>query len=225
MRARATARRLAMIEVPLDDLKKAAKSAGVTVNNAFLAAVTGGLRRYHEHHEQSVDTLRVVMPINLRPGHDTDWGNKITLLRLVVPAGERNPVNRMRLLDRVTLAARQEPSLPVTGAIAGALNLLPVSYVGGILKHADFVASNVPGPPVPVYVAGAKVTGFFAFGPTIGTALNTTLFSYAGRCHIGINIDTVAVPDPDLMLACLREGFAEITDLAAAVSVTGRSAS
>ena len=215
MRDRATARRLAMIEVALDDLKKAAKSADVTVNNAFLAAVTGGLRRYHKHHGQSVDTLRVVMPINLRAGHDTDWGNKITLLRLIVPAGEQNPVSRMRLLDRVTSAARQEPSLPVTGAIAGALNLLPVGYVGGILKRADFVASNVPGTPVPVYVAGAKVTGFFAFGPTIGTALNTTLFSYAGRCHIGINIDTVAVPDPDLMLACLSEGFAEITDLAA----------
>ena len=120
----------------------------------------------------------------------------------------------MRLIDRVTQAARSEPSLPVTGAIAGALNLLPVGYVGGILKHADFLASNVSGMPVPVYVAGSKVTGFFAFGPTIGSALNTTLFSYAGRCDIGINIDTAAVPDPDLMLACLREGFAEITAVA-----------
>jgi diacylglycerol O-acyltransferase / wax synthase len=218
MRERATARRLAMIEVPLDDLKKAAKSADVTVNNAFLAAVTGGLRRYHERHDRVVEALRVVMPISLREGHDTDWGNKITLLRLIVPAGERHPVTRMHLLHRATLAARQEPSLPVTGAIAGALNLLPVGYVGGILKHADFLASNVPGMPVPVYVAGSKVTGFYAFGPTIGTALNTTLFSYAGRCHIGVNIDTAAVPDPDLMLACLSEGFAEITDVAGPVA-------
>lgn len=213
MRDRATGRRLAMIELPLRDLKKAAKSAGVTANNAYLAAVTGGLRRYHEHHGQAVESLRVVMPISLRSGPDLDWGNKITLLRLIVPTGERDPAARMRLIDRVTLAAREEPSLPVTGAIAGALNLLPVGYVGGILKHADFVASNVPGPPVPVYVAGSKVTGFFAFGPTIGTALNITMFSYAGRCYIGVNIDTTAVPDPDLMLACLSEGFAEITSV------------
>jgi diacylglycerol O-acyltransferase len=217
MRERATARRLAMMEVPLDDLKTAAKSVGVTVNDAYLAAVTGGLRRYHERHDRAVGGLRAVMPINLRAEHDTDWGNKITLLRLIVPAGEPHPVARMRLLHRVTQAAREEPSLPVTGAIAGALNLLPVGYVGGILKHADFVASNVPGPPVPVYFAGAQVTGFFTFGPTIGTALNTTLFSYAGRCHVGINIDTAAVPDPDLMLACLSEGFAEITDPSAAL--------
>jgi diacylglycerol O-acyltransferase / wax synthase len=214
MRERATARRLAMIEFPLDDLKKAAKSADVTVNNAFLAAVTGGLRGYHERNGYAVESLRAVMPISLRAGDDTDWGNKITLLRLIVPAGERNPVARMHLLHRVTLAAREEPSLPVTGAIAGALNLLPVGYVGGILKHADFLASNVPGIPVPVYLAGSMVTGFFPFGPTIGTSLNTTLLSYAGRCHIGVNIDTAAVPDPDLMLACLNEGFAEVTAVA-----------
>ena len=214
MRERATARRLATIELPVDDLKKAGTSVGMTVNDAYLAAVTGGLRRYHERHGQAVESLRVVMPISLRTGPDLDWGNKITLLRLIVPAGERNLVARMRLIDRVTRAARSEPSLPVTGAIAGALNLLPVGYVGGILKHADFLASNVPGMPVPVYVTGSKVTGFFVFGPTVGSALNTTLFSYAGRCHIGINIDTAAVPDPDLMLACLREGFAEITAVA-----------
>ena len=214
MRERATERRLAMIEVPLDDLKQAAKTVGVTVNDAYLAAVTGGLRRYHERHGQPVESLRVVMPISLRAGPELGWGNKITLLRLIVPAREPDPVTRMLLVHRVAQAAREERSLPVTGAIAGALNLLPVGYVGGILKHADFLASNVPGMPVPVYVAGSKVTGFFAFGPTIGTALNTTLFSYAGRCHIGINIDTAAVPDPDLMLACLREGFAEITAVA-----------
>jgi hypothetical protein len=121
----------------------------------------------------------------------------------------------MRLLHRLTGAAREEPSLPVTGAIAGVLNMLPVGYVAGILKHADVVASNVPGVPRPVYVAGSKVTGMFAFGPTIGTSLNTTLLSYAGTCDIGINIDTAAVPDPQVLLACLQESAAEITALGA----------
>ena len=154
------------------------------------------------------------MPISLRTGQDTGWGNRITLQRLVVPVAEPDPATRMRLLHRATLAARQEPSLPVTGAIAGALNLLPVGYVGGILKHADFVASNVPGTPIPVYLARAKIIGLVVFGPTIGTALNTTLMCYAGRCGIGITIDTAAVPDPDVLVACLREGFAEVTALA-----------
>jgi diacylglycerol O-acyltransferase / wax synthase len=215
MRDRSTKRRLAMIEVPLDDLKTAAKTVGVTINDAYLAAVTGGLRRYHEQHGVAVGSLRAVMPISIRTDQDTGWGNRITLLRLAVPAGEPDPATRMRLLHCVGKAAREEPSLSVTGAIAGALNLLPVGYVGGILKHADFVASNLPGTPIPVYVAGGKVTGFFTFGPTIGTALNTTLLSYAGRCDIGINVDTASVPDPDVMFACLREGFGEVTALSA----------
>ncbi len=213
MRERATIRHLATMNASLDALKTAAKGVDGTVNDAFLAAVTGGLRRYHERHDVSVESLRAVVPINLRARDDTDWGNKITLQRLILPVGETDPDARMRTLHGVTETARREPSLPVTGAIAGTINMLPVGYVGGILKHVDFLASNVTGPPAPVYLARSKVTGVVAFGPTIGAALNITLVSYAGTCDIGINIDTAAVPDPDVMLACLQDGLAEITAL------------
>ena len=213
MRDRATTRHLAMIEVSLDALKKSAKTVGGTVNDAYLAAIAGGLRTYHERHGAAVDSLRALMPINLRAGKDANWGNRITLQRLIVPVGETDPAARMRALHRVAGAAREEPSLSVTETIAGALNMLPVGYVGGILKHVDFVASNVPGAPIPVYLAGSKVTGMFAFGPTIGASVNTTLMSYNGTCDIGINIDTAAVPDPDILIGCLRESLAEITAL------------
>ncbi|HXP20609.1 MAG TPA: wax ester/triacylglycerol synthase domain-containing protein [Streptosporangiaceae bacterium] len=215
MRDRAMTRRLATMEVPLEAMKLAARTVEGTVNDAYLASVTGGLRRYHERHGAVVGSLRVVMPINIRTEGETGWGNRITLQRLTVPVGEPDPAARMRLLHRVTGAARSEPSLPVTDAIAGALNMLPAGYVGGVLKHVDFLASNVPGPPVPIFVARSKITGFFAFGPTIGASLNTTLLSYGGTCDIGINIDTAAVPDPDVMIECLREGFAEIMALGA----------
>lgn len=211
MRERATTRHLAVMEVSLETLKAAAKAADGTVNDAYLAVVTGGLRRYHERHGTSAEFLRAVVPVNLRTRDDTGWGNKITLQRLILPVGEPDPGARMRVLHRVIHAARMEPSLPVTGLIAGTLNLLPVGYVGGLLKHVDFLASNVAGPPTPVYVAGGRVTGLHAFGPTIGASLNTTLLSYAGTCHIAINIDTAAVPDPDVLLACLAESLAEVT--------------
>ncbi|MGE5287060.1 MAG: wax ester/triacylglycerol synthase family O-acyltransferase [Micromonosporaceae bacterium] len=215
MRERAMTRHLATMQVSLDALKRAAKTVGGTVNDAYLAAITGGLRRYHERHDVTVGSLRAVMPINLRTEQDTGWGNRITLQRLTVPVRETDPATRMRLLHRVTEAARSEPSLPVTDAIAGALNMLPAGYVGGVLKHIDFVASNVPGTPVPIYLAGSKITDFFAFGPTIGASLNVTLISYGGTCDIGVNIDTAAVPDPDVLLACLQDSFAEITALGA----------
>ena len=216
MQDRSMTRHLAMMGVSLDALKNAAKIADGTVNDAYLAVVTGGLRRYHERHGTTVGYLRAVVPISLRGAQDDGWGNKITLMRLTVPAGEPDPAARMRLLHRITQAAREERSLPVTGAIAGALNMLPVGYVAAILKHADFVASNVPGVPMPVYVAGSKITGMSVFGPTIGTSLNTTLVSYVDTCDIGINIDTAAIPDPHVLVACLEESAAEITALAGA---------
>ena len=213
MRERATTRRLAMMEVSLDALKKAAKTVDGTVNDAYLAGIAGGLSQYHERHGTPVNSLRALMPINLRSLQDANFGNRITLQRLIVPVGEQDPAARMRALHPVARAARDEPSLSVTEAIAGALNTLPVGYVGGILKHVDFVASNVPSAPIPVYLAGSKVTGMFAFGPTIGASINTTLMSYDGTCDIGINIDTAAVPDPDVLLDCFRKSFAEITAL------------
>jgi diacylglycerol O-acyltransferase / wax synthase len=213
MRERAMTRQLAAMKIPLDALKKAAKTVDGTVNDAYLAGIAGGLHRYHERHGAAVDSLRALMPINLRARQDANWGNRITLQRLIVPVGEPDPAARMQILHRVAMAAREEPSLAVTEAIAGALNMLPVGYVGGILKHVDFVASNVPGAPVPVYLAGSKITGMFAFGPTIGASVNITLMSYDGACDIGVNIDTAAVPDPGVLMDCFREGFAEITAL------------
>ncbi len=213
MRERGMTRRLAIWEVSLEALTRAAKTAGGTLNDAYMAAVTGGLRRYHERHGVAVESLRAVMPISLRAQDEMGWGNRITLQRVTVPVGEPDPATRMRMLHRVTEVARNEPSLTVTDTIAEGLNLLPAGYVGGVLKHVDFLASNVPGIPVPVYLAGSKITGIFAFGPTIGAALNLTLLSYCGTCHVAVNIDTAAVPDPDTLLQCLRESFDEISVL------------
>ena len=109
---------------------------------------------------------------------------------------------------------KTDRSLPFTNVLAGTLNLLPRGYVGGMLKHIDFLASNVPGIPIPLYLAGAEVDAFYAFGPTIGAALNITLMSYCGTCFVGINIDTGAVPDPDVLMGCLQSGFDEVLAIA-----------
>lgn len=213
MRERAMTRHLAMLKLPLADLREAAAAVDATVNDAYLAAIAGGLRSYHHRHGAPVDSLRVTMPINLRAADDTEWGNRITLQRLTIPVEEADAAARMRAIHRITESIHDDPGLPATDLIAGALNLLPPAYVGGVLKHIDFLASNVPGSPIPIYLAGGEVTGFYAFGPTIGAALNLTLMSYQGVCNIGVNIDTAAVPDPDLLLDCLRDGFAEIRAL------------
>jgi diacylglycerol O-acyltransferase / wax synthase len=124
--------------------------------------------------------------------------------------GIADPSKRMAETRRRCESVKTDRSLPFTNAIAGTLNLLPRAYIGGMLKHVDFLASNVPGIRVPLYLAGAKVDRFYGFGPTIGAALNITLMSYAGTCCVGINVDTGAVPDPDVLVDCLQSGFDEV---------------
>jgi len=82
--------------------------------------------------------------------------------------------------------------------------------VGGMLKHVDFLASNVPGLPTTVWLAGARLEGFYPFGPTLGASANVTLMSYGDTCCIGVNVDTGAVADPELFVACLAAGFEEV---------------
>ena len=207
-------RHLFTLDVPLDRLRQAACAAEGTLNDAFLAAVAGGLRRYHERHGAEVGDLWVTLPISIRTDVDPLGGNRITLQRCTVPAGTADPVERMRAIGERVRRVRAEPALPITNQIAAGLNLLPPSYIGGILKHVDFLASNVPGPSFPIYLAGARMTGYYAFGPTIGASVNLTLLSYCGTCNIGVNVDTAAVPDPDVLAAALRDGFDEVLALA-----------
>jgi diacylglycerol O-acyltransferase / wax synthase len=201
-------------DVPLDELRAAADTAGVSVNDAFLAAITGGLRRYHQDHNAEVDRLRVTMPISMRTAEDAEGGNRITLVRFEAPVAVVDPVLRMREIQRLTTSVRHERALPWSETVAGALNLLPHSVTGEMLKHVDFLASNVPGFPDALYIGGAQLIGFYPFGPTTGAAVNVTLLSYRGTCHIGVNTDAGAVPDPDLLRKRLRQGFTEVVGAA-----------
>ena len=198
------------------NFKRASAAAAGSINDGFMAAVTGGLRRYHERHDTPVHGLRVTMPINIRTPADPMGGNRITLMRFVVPVAQPDPARRIADISGLCRAARGEPSLAYTNAIAGTFNLLPPAAVASMLKHVDFVASNVPGFTTAVYLAGARVERYVAFGPTIGASLNVTLLSYCGRCCAGVTVDTAAVPDPDVLVECLREGFNEVLALGAA---------
>lgn len=214
MRGRGLDRDLELLSVELADLKRAARTVHGSVNDAFLAGVTGGLRRYHEQHDVSPEQLRMTLPISIREPDDPAASNRITLLRLPLPVALADPRARMRVIGRACRKARREPSLAFTDAIASGLNVLPGALVGAMLKRIDFLASDVRGPAEPVYLAGAKVTSYCAFGPTMGSAANLTLLSYAGTCHVGVNLDSAAVPDRTVFMACLRAGFAEVLALA-----------
>lgn len=214
---RGLGRRLDTLEVGLDDLRRAAKVVNGSVNDAFVAAVVGGLSRYHARHGVAVSELRMTLPINLRTASDGAGGNQFAPVRFAVPAAIEDPAARMTAIGTLVRGWRAEPALNLTSMLAGVLNRLPTAtstaLFGGMLKCVDFVTSNVPGAPIPVYLGGARVEGFYAFAPPSGSALNVTLVSHCDLCCIGIVTDTAAVPDPDVLVDCLREGFAEIVGL------------
>ena len=213
MTGRRLGRTFDVLSVLLADLHRAGHSTGGHLNDAFLGGVTGGLRRYHEKHGAEVDELWVTRPISLRRPSDPPGGNLITLVRLAVPAGLPDPAERMAAIAEVVERWRAEPALALTQPIAMALNLLPAGVVGGMLKHVDFLASNVPGFPIPIFLAGAQVEAYYPFGPTIGASVNLTLLSYGDTCCVGVSCDPGAIPDPELLMQCLRDGFDEVLDL------------
>ena len=149
------------ITVPLAETKHAAKAAGGKLNDAFVAAVCGGLRLYHERHGTTVEQLRMTMPISIRDETtETLAGNQFVPARFLVPITIDDPIERMRAIRELVAFQRNEPALTFTDAIAGVLNRLPTAVVtqlfGSMLKGVDFVTSNVPGVPVPVFFAGRR---------------------------------------------------------------------
>jgi hypothetical protein len=217
MRGRTLGRDLATLEVPMDRLKAAGRSVGGSMNDAFVASVVGGLSRYHEFHGAPLDDLRIMMPINLRVEGDALGGNHFTPARFLVPADVKDPAERITALSERCRWIRDEPAVSLTDALATVFNALPLafttSFLGAMFKCADFVASNMAGAPIPVYFAGARLERVFAFGPLSGAAVNVTLISHCGVCCIGINTDSVAVPDSETLVEHLDDAFAETLTL------------
>ncbi|MDH3707698.1 MAG: WS/DGAT domain-containing protein [Acidimicrobiia bacterium] len=207
------------LSLPLDDLKKAAASAGAKMNAAFLGGVTRGLAAYHDHHGHPVDELRMGLPISNRGDDNADVaGNQFTPARREVPVRVADPREHMARLDRLVRSLRDEPANALVDPMAGVLRRMPKTLVSNLfhtmLRGVDFTASNVPGVPVPLYLEGAPVVAQYALGPLSGAGMNVTLLSYVDRVNIGVNIDPAAIPDADVLMGCLRDAYDEILSVA-----------
>ena len=220
MRKRGMALSLNGFTVPLEELKRAGVAANGSVNDVFVTAVAGGLRLYHEHFGKPVNELQMMMPINLRQADakGKKAGNQFAPSRFIVPVGIEDPKERLAEIQDRVRTVRSEPALPYFEDISAVLTRLPQPIMDrlmeGMVTAIDFVTSNVPGPRRPTYTSGAKIEHMFPFGPPAGAAVNVTLFSYAGNCHVGVNADRAAVSDPELLVECLKKGFDEALSMA-----------
>lgn len=221
MRGRSLGVHFAVLEAPLEALKQAGKRNGGSMNDAYMAVVAGAIARYHEAHGVSLEeapTVRINMPVNLRPpGSAPASGNRWIPARFPLPLGPPDPVTRIIELHPILLQARFEPALEISEPIFRLLTSLPrpatTALAAGMMKGTDVAATNIPGPSIQVYLAGASVEQLLPFAPKGGAAMNVALMSYNGKAEIAINIDTAAIYDHDVMVRCLTETLEEIVAL------------
>jgi WS/DGAT/MGAT family acyltransferase len=207
------------LTVPLAETKAAAKRGGGKLNDAFVTAVARGMRYYHDKHGAAPEKLRMGMPINIRTAATADLaGNQWAPTRFLLPIRVDDPLEHLQVVRGVIAAQRAEPAVGLVEPLASVLYRFPTTVLAGLfgsmLRGVDFTTSNVPGVPVPLYFAGAKLLVQFPLGPLSGAAANLCLLSYVDQLHIGVNIDPAAVVDPDVLHACLCAGFEDIAALA-----------
>lgn len=211
MTGRSLASHLGAIDVDLRRAASAGRAAGGTINDVFVAGLLEGLRCYHDIHGHRPEALRIGVPINLRTdGTDASVSNAFAPARITAPLQILDPARRIAAVHGLVLSERHQPAHDVIGPLAGVVHRLPMARAAmrAALRSLDAMASNVPGPPVPLWLGPAQVTGLYPYGPRSGAGLNVTLLSHEGTARIGVHADPAATPDHGVLVDCLRHGLA-----------------
>src|SRR6202011_1462895 len=202
--------------LPPPDLRAAAKGVGASVSDAYLAALCGGLGRYHEALGVPVDALPLALPVSLRTADDPASGNRFAGVTIAAPIGERDPPERMRQIREQVIARRSEPAMDVIGRLAPVLSLLPDAALQDVVERItppDIQASNVPGYVQETFLAGARVERQYGLGPLPRVAMMAILVSRAGSCTVAFRYDAASFAAAEQLEKCLQAGFDEIVEL------------
>ena len=210
--------RFAALDVPVADLKAAGKTAGGSINDAYLAALLGGYRRYHEAMgAPAPEAIPIAIPISVRKPNDPPGGNKISSARISAPLANSDPKARIEEVRALILSAKGERANDVIGMFSPALARLPGQIIaqvaGPMTKGNDLQASNVPGIGDDLYIAGAKVERIYPYAPLPGCAAMITFLSHGPIGCVGVNFDSASFTEPELFVTSLLEGFREVLAL------------
>jgi WS/DGAT/MGAT family acyltransferase len=199
------ARALAWITFPLNDIKTIKDSLGGSVNDVVLAIVSGAMRQVLIDRGQNPDRteLRAIVPVNLREAHQPlKLGNRISLMVAPLPVGIVDPVERLRQVRAATtlLKAGNEPAK--TERLVSLLELCPpplflaFRFAQNLAAPVNTICTNVPGPPVSLYMQGVRLERMAPFAPLaepVGLAF--AIVSYADTLTIGFTADAALVAD------------------------------
>lgn len=222
-------RRVAFAQTGLDTVKEAGKRGGGTVNDVLLSVSTGALRRYFEHRRVEIPREFVALvPMSIRkPEEEGELGNRMTTLLVPLPLRETDPLARLQQLHETTQRLKRSEGAraasliieangwvpPTLNRLLGQMNtaLAPVSRVMPQRLPWNLVISNVPGPPMPVYLLGRRLEAihpFVALSPQ-RRALSIGAISYDGRLLFGLVGDRDRLYDLDRLPGFIDEALAE----------------
>jgi diacylglycerol O-acyltransferase / wax synthase len=199
-------RRLLVVQDPLEDLRARAHAHGGTINDLLLAAVTTGLRSMLG--EQGLCpgglVLRATVPVGARPG------NTGGMIVVPLPVGTSDPSQRLQAIIAETGRRKQHPSEGIAGIVAmpASLARLGVAWARhAAATHINLYVTNVPGPPVPLYLAGARLLDAIPVAPLVADVrLSVTALSYDGVLSIALLADQ-AVTGLPTMAAGMRSAL------------------
>ena len=219
-------RSYAFRSLSLPRIKALKRALSITVNDAVLAICAGALRQYLlEKDELPERPLVAAVPISVRSReHRQAGGNRIAMLTVELPTQYADPLQRVAAVSRSTgklkRVHRAVPAkmlmdwmeLPTPALMARAARLYENFVNSDRLKPpVNVLISNVPGPPVTLYLAGAPLLANYPISiPYHGLALNITVLSYRDQLDVGLTAYLDAVPDIEHLLDLMAEALAEL---------------
>ena len=224
--------------VSLAETKAAAKRAGVSLNDMVMAACADALRRYMADLNVPLDkSLTAAIPVSLRDAGNTDPNNQVTMMLASLATDVKDPLERLKAIHASTTASKEltgsfKAAIPTDFPSFGAPWIMTsIATLFGRSKLTDqmppmanVAISNVPGVPVPLYIAGAKMATYFPVSiPAHGCALNITVQSYNGQLDYGLTACRRAVPDVDDIADAIVRAHAELNRLVMAAPQSAAS--
>jgi WS/DGAT/MGAT family acyltransferase len=208
--------------LPLEEVKSVSRALRCTVNDILMASATGALRSYMLERGEQLEgvTIRATVPVNLRPlEHAKQLGNHFGLVFLELPVGEANPMRRLECIAASMKVLRKSRQAVATFGALAAVGMAPPAVQAFALemfsRKASAVATNVPGPQMPLYFGGSKITDLMFWVPQTGSiGLGISILSYNGAVHFGLIADAKLMPDPDSVIRRFRPEFEKLLYLA-----------
>jgi diacylglycerol O-acyltransferase / wax synthase len=217
-------RKFGGIELDLAEIKNIKNAVpNITINDIVLAVCAGALRKYLKTQERLPQKSLVAMaPISTRQGDDRkNAGNQVSAMLVSLATVESNPLRRLQLISE---GSRNSKIYSKAVGANQLMNFIPSTlaslasrlYTSMKLSetHSPFynlVITNVPGPPMPLYLNGAKVISHFGTAPLFdGLGLLLVVFSYAGKISLSATSTPDIIPDMEGFMQCFEQSFEEL---------------